>query len=81
MTKHISHTCGARSCGPRDTYTENLSSSTHSHISERCLATALRVNDLKNKIAEGLKYNCQSYGKMKKMPTDFANPQPIKSQK
>ena len=39
MTKHISHTCG-RSCRPA----RYLSSSTHSHISERCLATTLRVS-------------------------------------
>ena len=36
MTKHISHTCGRRSCRPA----RYLSSSTHSHISKRCLATA-----------------------------------------
>ena len=40
MSKHISHTCGRRSCRPA----RYLSSSTHSHISERCLATALRVS-------------------------------------
>ena len=40
MTKHISHTCGRRSCWPA----RYLSSSTHSHISEQCLATALRVS-------------------------------------
>ena len=40
MTKHISHTCGRRSCRPA----RYLSSSNHSHISERCLATALRVS-------------------------------------
>ena len=41
MTKHISHTYryDRRSCRPA----RYLSSSTHSHISERCLATALRV--------------------------------------
>ena len=36
MTKHISHTCGRRSCRPA----RYLSSSTHSHTSKRCLATA-----------------------------------------
>ena len=40
MTKHVSHTCGRRCCRPA----WYLSSSTHSHISERCLATALRVS-------------------------------------
>ena len=35
MTKHISHTCG-RSCRP----VRYLSSSTHIHVSKRCLATA-----------------------------------------
>ena len=40
MTKHISHTCGRRSCRPA----RYLSSSIHSHISEWCLATALRVS-------------------------------------
>ena len=40
MTKHISHTCGRRSCRPA----RYLSSSTHSHIFERCLATVLRVS-------------------------------------
>ena len=39
MTKHISHTCG-RSCRPA----RYLPSSTHSHTSKRCLATALRVS-------------------------------------
>ena len=40
MTKHISHTCD-RICRPA----RYLSSSTHSHIPERCLATtALRVS-------------------------------------
>ena len=39
-TKHISHSCGRRSCRPG----RYLSSSTHSHISEQCLATALRVS-------------------------------------
>ena len=38
MTKHISHTCGRRSCRPA----RYLSSSTHSQISKRCVATALR---------------------------------------
>ena len=37
MTKHISHTCG-KSCRPARYW----SSSTHSHTSKRCLATALR---------------------------------------
>ena len=41
MTKHTSHTCGRRSCRPA----RYLSSSTHSYISKRCLATtALRVS-------------------------------------
>ena len=40
MTKHISHTCGRRSCRPA----RYLSSSAHSQISKRCLATALRVS-------------------------------------
>ena len=40
MTKHISHTCARRSCRPA----RYLSSSTHSHTSERFLATALRVS-------------------------------------
>ena len=40
MAKHMSHTCGRRSCRPA----RYLSSSTHSHISERCLATALWVS-------------------------------------
>ena len=40
MTKHISHTCGRRSCWP----VRYLSSSTHSHSSERYLATALWVS-------------------------------------
>ena len=40
MTKHISHTCGRRSCRTA----RYLLNSSHSHISERCLATALRVS-------------------------------------
>ena len=40
MTKHISHTCARRSCRPA----RYLSSSTDSHTSKRCLATALRVS-------------------------------------
>ena len=40
MTKHMSHTCGRRSCRPA----RYLSSSTNSQISKRCLATALRVS-------------------------------------
>ena len=39
-TEHISHTCGWRSCRPA----RYSSSSTHSHTSKRCLATALRVS-------------------------------------
>ena len=40
MTTHISHTCGRRSCRP----VRYSSSSIHSHISKRWLATALRVS-------------------------------------
>ena len=40
LTKHISHTCGKRSCRP----TRYLLSSSYSQISKRCLATALRVS-------------------------------------
>ena len=40
MTKHISQTCARRSCRPA----RYLPSSTHSHIPERCLATALRAS-------------------------------------
>ena len=40
MTKLFSHTFGRRSCRPA----RYLSSSTPSHISERCLATALGVS-------------------------------------
>ena len=40
MTKNISHTCARRSCRPA----RYLSSSTDSHTSKRCLATALRVS-------------------------------------
>ena len=40
MTKHTSRTCGRWSCRPA----RYLSSSTHSHTSEWCLATALRVS-------------------------------------
>ena len=40
MTNYISHTCGRRSCRPA----RYLPISTHSHISWRCLATAIRVS-------------------------------------
>ena len=68
-TKHIPHTCGRTSCRPA----RYLSSNIHNQISNRCLATALRVPSSTTTALYILNQNYSHEGKHDKLTlTDIA---------